>query len=113
MRDGMMYEQGDIILIPVPYSDLTGNKKRSALVISNNTFLTPQDKICCLITSKESTNRIIIRKNQIKGTLPLQSWIKAHRVFTVDNRIIHKKICSIEKKLLSEVVKSVSSMIAT
>ena len=35
MKGGTMYEQKDIILIPFPYSDLTGSKKRPALIISN------------------------------------------------------------------------------
>jgi len=45
-----MFEQGNVILIPFPYSDLTGSKKRPALIISNSN-LKGEDKICCLITS--------------------------------------------------------------
>jgi hypothetical protein len=29
-----MYEQGEILLIPIPFSDLTSNKKRPVLVLS-------------------------------------------------------------------------------
>ena len=35
MKGGIMYEQRDIILIPFPYSDLTGAKLRPALILSN------------------------------------------------------------------------------
>lgn len=30
-----MYEQRDIVLVPFPYSDLTGAKQRPALIVSN------------------------------------------------------------------------------
>lgn len=30
-----MYDQRDIVLIPFPYSDLTGSKQRPALIVSN------------------------------------------------------------------------------
>ena len=31
-----MYKQGEILLIPIPFSDLSSNKKRPVLVISND-----------------------------------------------------------------------------
>ena len=30
-----MFKQGDILLIPIPYTDLTTNKQRPVLVLSN------------------------------------------------------------------------------
>ena len=33
-----MFEQKDIVLVPFPYSDLTGAKLRPALIISNPTL---------------------------------------------------------------------------
>lgn len=38
MRLGTMFKQGDILLIPIPFTDLTANKKRPVLVISNNYY---------------------------------------------------------------------------
>ncbi len=35
MNGGIMYDQREIVLIPFPYSDLTGAKQRPALIISN------------------------------------------------------------------------------
>lgn len=40
-----MYKQGDILLILIPYSDLTSNKKRPVLVISNNLYNSKADDI--------------------------------------------------------------------
>ena len=61
-----MYNQKDIVLIPFPYSDLTGSKKRPALVISNEKINKTEDRICCLITTNEYQNDILITKNSFE-----------------------------------------------
>lgn len=33
-----MYKQGDILLISIPFSDLSSNKKRPVLVLSNDDY---------------------------------------------------------------------------
>ncbi|HLR69697.1 type II toxin-antitoxin system PemK/MazF family toxin [Virgibacillus alimentarius] len=33
-----MYKQGDIVLIPVPFSDLKTHKQRPVLIISNDSY---------------------------------------------------------------------------
>jgi len=33
-----MYKQGDIVLIPIPFTDLTSQKRRPVIVISNNRY---------------------------------------------------------------------------
>jgi mRNA interferase MazF len=33
-----MPEQGDIVLIPVPFTDLSSAKRRPVIVVSNNTY---------------------------------------------------------------------------
>ncbi len=41
--------KGDIVVIPFPFSDLSGRKKRPALVIAD---LVGEDIVLCQITSK-------------------------------------------------------------
>ena len=90
-----MFEQGDIILIPFPYSDLTGSKKRPALIVSNSN-LKGEDKICCLITSNSPHDGLLISKESFsEGTLPFKSWVKPHRIFTINERIIIRKLAKV------------------
>lgn len=91
-----MYEQCDIVLIPFPYSDLTANKLRPALIISNEKMNRTQDRICCLITSNPTKEGIPIMKNDFaRGALPFKSWVKPQRIFTIHEKIIKKKLCTL------------------
>lgn len=38
MRFGTMPKQGEIVLIPIPFTDLTSSKKRPVLIISNDDY---------------------------------------------------------------------------
>jgi mRNA interferase MazF len=98
-----MYNQGkqrDIVLIPFPYSDLSTNQKRPALIISNNKINKTEDRICCLITRQFHSENIEIPKNKIeRGGLPFKSFIKPHRIFTISEKIIIKKLCTINTEI--------------
>ena len=107
-----MYNQQDIILIPFPYSDLTGSKQRPALIISNEKLNKTQDRLCCLITSNNPKDGVKITKESFqKGNLPFQSWIKPQRVFTVHEEIIKRKLCTITKKFHKSVISKLNTYI--
>ncbi len=109
MNDGMIYNQRDIVLIPFPYSDLTGAKQRPALIISNNRLNKTEDRICCLVTSNRPRDGIEIEKGYFeKEALPFQSWVKPHRLFTIHHAIIKKKLCTVTKKFHEMVIASVN-----
>jgi|SRR3989344_1688233 len=107
-----MFEQRDIVLIPFPYSDLTGSKQRPALIISNNKLNKTEDRICCLVTTNPARDCILIEKDSFKeGKLPFKSWIKPHRLFTIDKKIIKRRLCKINESLYKKVLKSLSEYI--
>jgi mRNA interferase MazF len=112
MRGGMMYEQKDIVLIPFPYSDLTLSKKRPALIISNEKIKKMQDRICCLVTTKPHKDDLKIDENSFEeGALPFKSFIKPHRIFTIQENIIIKNLCKINDNLHNLVVNKINSYI--
>ncbi len=106
-----MYEQGDIVLIPFPYSDLTGSKLRPALILSNSTLNNTEDRICCLITSHKPEQGISLDSKYLQGTLPFTSWVKAQRLFTIDIKIVKKKLCKIKASFYDSVLEQVESYI--
>ena len=108
MKGGIMYEQKEVVLIPFPYSDLMGSKKRPALIISNERINKTEDRICCLVTSQPTKEGILINKLE-EGKLPFKSWIKIHRLFTISEKIIIKKLCKINNNLFSDVIKELNA----
>jgi len=108
-----MYKQREIVLIPFPNSDLTGSKLRPALIISNENLL-GNDKICCLITSNPAAEQdsIFIGKNDFEnGTLPFKSWVKSYRLFTINERIIKRKLCRVKVNFHKKIVHSINNYI--
>ena len=107
-----MYEQKDIVLIPFPYSDLTGSKQRPALIISNELINKTQDRICCLITSQQPQDGIPIETGFFEGNkLPFKSWVKPHRLFTIHEKIIRKKLSTINDAFHDKIVAKVNEYI--
>lgn len=54
MKDGINFDQRDIVLIPFPYSNLLTSKKMPVLIISNSKYnQSNEDIICCALTSSK------------------------------------------------------------
>ncbi len=112
MNGGTMYEQKEIVLIPFPYSDLTGSKLRPALIVSNNKLNKTEDRLCCLITSNKPQEAIkIVNSSFEEGKLPFESWAKPQRLFTINEKIIKKKLCTINDRFHGIVVEAINSYI--
>ena len=116
MSAGTSIEQRGIILVPFPYTDLSGAKKRPALVISSAEFNSMQeDLICCLITSNPESSPYSIKinnKDMEEGFLEFESKIKPYRVFTINKRLVYKILgrlnLSKSKSVIDEINKIVS-----
>lgn len=84
------------MLVPFPFTDLSGAKKRPALVVSKTSFNQgSRDIICCLVTSKaepEAGCPPLGQKDLKSGVLPFDSKIKPHRLFTMEKTLVLKKL---------------------
>ena len=107
IRCGIMFEQGDILLVPFPFSDLSHVKRRPVLVISNDAYNNrSEDVITCGITSNPKDNEysmIINNENLIEGQIPKPSRIKIDKLFTLEKGIIVRKIARVKNNMLDKV----------
>lgn len=102
-----MYEQGEIVIVPFPFSDLSDIKQRPVLILSKNSDNEKfGDIITCGITSnlKNADYSIEIDNKDLSvGVIPVKSKIKVDKLFTLDKKIIKKKIARINKDTFNKV----------
>ncbi|MEK6826804.1 MAG: type II toxin-antitoxin system PemK/MazF family toxin [Nanoarchaeota archaeon] len=107
MRFGIMYKQGEIVIVPFPFSDLSSVKQRPVLILSKNTDNeTAEDVITCGVTSniKDSKYSVLFEnKNLIEGEIPKPSRVKVDKLFTISQNIIKKKVGRINKETFEKV----------
>jgi mRNA interferase MazF len=88
------YRPGDIVLVPFPFTDLSSNKKRPALIVSPRDYNAQGDVVIAFITSNISgSDRIgdYLLKGWKEAGLPLPSKIRM-KFATVSHEIIIKSI---------------------
>ena len=112
--NGISIDQRSIVLVPFPFSDLTSQKKRPALVVSSAGFnKTSEDIICCLITSNPAAKNSIsiTNKDMETGFLEFESKIKPYRLFTASKGIIYKNLGKLNKEKSKSVEKEICKLV--
>lgn len=112
-----MYKQGDIVLVPFPYSDLSSTKRRPVLIISNNSYNQNfRDVLVCAITSNlhiDAYSVALENENLEVGILPESSIVKAHKLFTIHQEKIIKKFSLVKAEYLQQVTDKIKHLIET
>jgi len=115
MASGTPFEQGEILIVPFPFSDLSGTKQRPVLVISKLSYnKKAEDIITCGITSnlKDSGFSILIENKDLeRGQIPKPSRIKVDKLFTLEKSIVKKRIAKINAKIMDNVKKEFLNLI--
>jgi mRNA interferase MazF len=108
-----MYKRGEIVLVPVPFSNLTYTKKRPVLVVSNtaHNFASP-DMIVVAITSNIIQSGIIIEASDLTvGVLPKKSLIRCEKIYTLEQSIVVKRFGVLSDDVLLKVANEIHNLI--
>lgn len=101
-------QQRDLLLMPFPYSDLSGSKVRPVLVVSNDRFNNSSgDLIVCGVTSNLSKDfyTVLLRKDSLEtGRLFEDCYIKVENIAKIDKLKIIKKIGKVKEPEFSLVL---------
>ena len=110
-----MFEQGDIVLVPFPFTDLSTTKQRPALVISKGSYNTKtQDIVTCGITSnlQNSDYAVLIDNADLaEGHIPMKSRVKVGKIFTLKQSLIIKKIAKLKAASFQHVKQELQNLI--
>ena len=104
-----IYKQRDIILITFPFSDLTGQKVRPVLILSNDTYNQQSlDLLVCGITAniKSVPYSIIIDVTDVEqtGTLRNKSKIRIDTIASLEQSLVRKKIARLKITVFKQVI---------
>lgn len=110
-----MFNQRDLVLVPVPFTDLSSSKVRPVIVISNNTYNSKaEDIIVTGVTSvlkSEPYSIDLDDKHLEQGKLPLPSRIKCDKIYSLSKKIIVRKVGRIKSEKLNEIRKELARLI--
>lgn len=94
-------QKGNVVLVPFPFTDLTGNKLRPALVLASN----EHDVVVAFITSqihwKEETDLVL--KDTPENGLKKTSLVRLSKLITLEKSLLLGLLGTIEYKILNEV----------
>ncbi len=100
-----MFDRGELVLIPYPFTDLSAKKRRPVLV------LTKPDKYgdftALPVTSREHHHQSLPLMGRLKdGQLPKQSWVRTDRIVTLNQSLVIKSFAICSELLVNEVMKN-------
>ena len=112
----MTFNQRDIVLIPIPFTDLTSIKKRPVIIISNNIYNKNNlDIVVVALTSNlifDNEYCIEINNHNLEnGELPNRSQIRCDKIYTLSKNIVAKKFNRINQETYALITQKLNSLI--
>ena len=102
------FEQGDIVFVPFPHTNLRSKKFRPALVISNASLRGDDVVLCGISSQKPKAHYVEVDSESLeKGLLPVTSFVKVNKLVSLDRSIVKRKMAKISRKKLKEVISCV------
>ncbi|MDW8479211.1 MAG: type II toxin-antitoxin system PemK/MazF family toxin [Xanthomonadales bacterium] len=102
---------GNVVVVPFPFSDLSQNKKRPALVLAN---VGHNDWVCLQITSKPYADQAaicLLEHDFAQGSLQRQSFIRPGKIFTAHESLFLCSVGSLRDEKFREVRQAVIRLI--
>lgn len=100
-----MPRQGDIVLIPVPFTDLSSTKRRPVIVVSNDDYNSSvSDMVVVAMTSTPATGPYslsITSVNLVEGTLNRPGTVRVDKIYTLDQSLSVKTFGRVNAHILT------------
>ncbi len=98
-----MFNRGELILVPYPFTDLSSKKRRPVMVIRPPD---PQgDFIAMPVTSQGYHHNSLSITGQLdKGSLPKPSWVRTDRIVTLNHSLVIKNLATCRDDLVTKVI---------
>ncbi|HRQ21990.1 MAG TPA: type II toxin-antitoxin system PemK/MazF family toxin [Anaerolineales bacterium] len=109
-----MPDQGDILLVPIPFTDLSSQKRRPVIVISNNAYnQTSSDLVVVAMTSNPvevDYSFTIVTSDLVKGTLNHPGKVRVDKIYAISKSIVVKTFGRVNEKVLERIREELSAL---
>jgi len=113
----MKPQQGDIVLIPVPFSDLSSEKRRPVIVVSNDEYnRRTADVVVVAMTSNPAAAMFgfqITSADLVQGALNRPSVVRVDKIYTLAQSIVAKKFGKVSPHVMDRIRQMLLAVIAT
>ena len=117
MKTGTMPKQGDILLIPIPFTDLSSQKRRPVIVISNDQYnRRTNDIIVVAMTSNPQVTDYslsITSSDLIEGALNRPGKIRVDKIYTLSQTIVARTFGQVDDKTLNRIRRRLVNLVAS
>ena len=111
-----MPEQGDIILIPIPFTDLSSQKRRPVIVVSNDTYnRKTRDIVVVAMTSNPDAvdySFAVTSSDLEKGTLNRPGKVRVDKIYALSQSIVVKTFGRVNATTLDRIRKTLQDLTA-
>ncbi|RYE34597.1 MAG: type II toxin-antitoxin system PemK/MazF family toxin [Sphingobacteriaceae bacterium] len=114
----MIYKQGDIVLLPFPFTDQQGTKVRPGIVVSNSLVnSTSTDVIIAQLTTQNlSSNVLAIELSNNHVAISFKpphntQFVYCKKVLVIDSNLIIKRISAVaDQAKMEQILKKIQSV---
>ena len=112
-----MHNQGDIVLVNTPFSNLNVSKKRPVLIVSKDEYNNKQqDIIVVAVTSNLVSKNYTVEFDNAdmkQGNILTKSCVRADKIFSLDKSLIIKKFGSVSNDIIAKTIRLISTVISS
>jgi mRNA interferase MazF len=109
-----MPQRGEIVLVPVPFTDLSSNRRRPVIVISNDDYQkTTQDMIVIAMTSNPANvpySFVLDTPDLEKGALNRPGKVRVDKVYTLSQRLVTATFGKVKEDVLDRIRKELDEL---
>jgi mRNA interferase MazF len=110
-------KQREMVLIPIPFSDLKSKKRRPVIVISNEGYnQKTEDVVVVAVTSKieEKDYTLLITQDDMEvGNLPKDSMIRVDKIYSLSQLIVVKRFGKIKRTTFERIVAILNDLVSS
>lgn len=110
----MTPKQRDIVLIPVPFTDLSSVKRRPVLILSSDIHnRRSEDVVWAAITSRptRTPHSTRINTNDLDdGTLRRESFVLADKIYTLNKAIVARRFGRLKADVFNQVLSQIDAL---